>query len=162
MREILTTLGLAMLLAAGNVAAANIEEEQNVLLELDRAWAESTKDLEKFLSFYAPDASVYPPGMPVVNGSTAIRQTLTEIFSTPGFSLHFTCTKAVVSSSGDIGYTVGYTEMTLNDSAGNPVTEKGKYVTLWKKQAGGQWKVVEDIFNADTPPPSELSASPKQ
>jgi quercetin dioxygenase-like cupin family protein len=30
-------------------------------------------------------------------------------------------------------------------------TEKGKYVTAWKKQADGSWKVTEDIFNADAP-----------
>jgi hypothetical protein len=43
--------------------------------------------------------------------------------------------------------------MTVNDAAGNPMTEKGKYVEVWKKQADGQWKVVEDIFNADKAPP---------
>ncbi len=32
------------------------------------------------------------------------------------------------------------------------VTEKGKYVTAWKKQADGAWKVTEDIFNADEAP----------
>jgi hypothetical protein len=31
-------------------------------------------------------------------------------------------------------------------------TETGKYVTVWKKQTDGAWKVAEDIFNADAPP----------
>jgi hypothetical protein len=26
----------------------------------------------------------------------------------------------------------------------------GKYITIWKKQPDGPWKVTEDIFNADT------------
>ena len=29
------------------------------------------------------------------------------------------------------------------------LTEKGKYVTVWKKQSDGNWKVTDDIFNAD-------------
>ena len=29
-------------------------------------------------------------------------------------------------------------------------TEKGKYVAVWKKQSDGQWKVKEDMFNADS------------
>ena len=33
--------------------------------------------------------------------------------------------------------------------AANGATEKGKYVTIWKKQGDGSWKVKEDIFNAD-------------
>jgi hypothetical protein len=41
------------------------------------------------------------------------------------------------------------------------MSEKGKYVTVWKKQANGQWKVAEDIFNADAPPPPPAPAAPK-
>jgi quercetin dioxygenase-like cupin family protein len=53
----------------------------------------------------------------------------------------WTPTKADVS--GDIGYTAGTYEATMGG-----VAEKGKYVEVWKKQ-GGEWKVMEDIFNAD-------------
>jgi hypothetical protein len=35
-------------------------------------------------------------------------------------------------------------------------SEKGKYVTVWKKE-GDTWKVVEDIFNADGAPPAPAS-----
>ena len=31
------------------------------------------------------------------------------------------------------------------------VAEKGKYVEVYKKQADGSWKIVEDIHNADAP-----------
>jgi quercetin dioxygenase-like cupin family protein len=31
-------------------------------------------------------------------------------------------------------------------------TDKGKYVTVWKKQPSGEWKVAEDIFNSDAAP----------
>jgi hypothetical protein len=42
-----------------------------------------------------------------------------------------------------------------------PAPEKGKYVTVWKKQSDGQWKVAEDIFNADSagPPASQHVAA---
>ena len=32
------------------------------------------------------------------------------------------------------------------------LTEKGKYVTVFQKQADGGWKAVADIFNEDAPP----------
>ena len=53
----------------------------------------------------------------------------------------------VVAASGDIGYTSGRYEMSAAGS-----TEKGKYVTVWRKE-GDAWKVTEDIFNADVAPP---------
>lgn len=58
---------------------------------------------------------------------------------------------ADVSSSGDLGYSVGTFELTLNDSEGNPVTRKGKYTTVWQKQTDGQWKVVSVTPNLDSP-----------
>jgi len=142
-----------LLVVAGLAAAcgpsANVELERSALLERDREWSQTTKDLEKFLSYYAPDASVYPQGMPIATGSGPIRDAFTKMTSMPGFSLQFSATKADVSASGDLGHTTGTYQVTVNDAAGNPMTEKGKYVTVWKKQADGQWKVTEDIFNAD-------------
>jgi ketosteroid isomerase-like protein len=142
-----------LVLAAACGPSVNVAQEREALLALDREWSQSAKDVDKFVSYYSPDASVYAPGMPVVTGAGPIRETFAKLSSTPGFSLQFSPTKAEVSASGDIGYITGTYEMTVNDAAGNPMTEKGKYVEVWKKQADGQWKVAEDIFNADTAPP---------
>jgi ketosteroid isomerase-like protein len=43
--------------------------------------------------------------------------------------------------------------MTENDAAGKPMTDKGKYLEVWKKQADGTWKCVVDMFNTDLPAP---------
>ena len=34
-----------------------------------------------------------------------------------------------------------------------PVTDRGKYLTVFKKQAAGTWKAVEDMINSDLPAP---------
>jgi ketosteroid isomerase-like protein len=34
------------------------------------------------------------------------------------------------------------------------VTDHGKYVAVWKKQADGNWKVAVDIWNTDLPLPA--------
>jgi len=109
----------------------------------DREWAASIKDMDKFMSYYAPDASIYPPGMPMAAGAGPIRDVLTKMASAPGFSLKFGPTKADAGASGDIGYTTGTYEASMDGG-----TEKGKYITVWSKQSG-DWKVKEDIFNAD-------------
>ena len=138
---------------------ANVEQERNTLLALDREWSQvaNANDVETFLSYYAPDASVYPQGMPLVTGSGPIRETTTEMLALPGFSIQFDPTKAEVGASGDLGYTTGTYQMTVDDAAGSPMTETGKYVTAWRKQSDGQWKVTEDIFNADEAPKAPAS-----
>jgi ketosteroid isomerase-like protein/quercetin dioxygenase-like cupin family protein len=123
-------------------------------MQRDKEWSEAGKDPEKFLSFFAPDATLYAPGMPVANGSAQVRETVTKITSAPGFSLTFAPNKAGVSASGDMGYTAGTYEATMDGGS-----EKGKYVTIWKKQADGSWKVTDDIFNADAAPPSAGSTT---
>ena len=141
MRRLLL-LGL-MVLMAGCGSSVNVEQERTNLLALDREWAQSTKDVDTFLSYYAPDATTYPPGMPAVTGADALRKLFTEMMSAPGFSLTWTPTKADVAASGDLGSTAGTYEMS---TAG--ATDKGKYITLWKRQPNGEWKATDDIINA--------------
>ena len=88
-------------------STANVEQERETLMRLDREWATNVKDLDKFVSYYASDATVYPPGMPMATGPGPIRDALSKITSMPGFSLEFAPTKADVSASGDVGYTAG-------------------------------------------------------
>jgi len=145
-------LGVAALLIVACAPAADVEQERTALLALDREWSQTTKDIDKFMSYFAPDASIYPPGMPVETGAPAIREAFTKMSASPGFAIQWTATKADVSASGDLGLTAGTYEMTMGGAA-----EKGKYVTVWKKQSDGSWKVTDDIFNADAagPPPSQ-------
>lgn len=41
--------------------------------------------------------------------------------------------------------------MTVDGPDGSPATRTGAYTTVWKKQNDGQWKVVADIPNFDSP-----------
>jgi ketosteroid isomerase-like protein len=141
-------IGLVSVVAgAGCAPAANVEQERTALMAADRAWSETTKDAEKMASYIADGGSVYPPGMPIVTGGEAIRKVFTQMMAAPGFTLSWTATKAEVGAAGDIGYTTGTYQSTMGG-----VSEKGKYVTTWKKQPDGAWKVTEDIFNADEAP----------
>jgi ketosteroid isomerase-like protein len=152
-------LGAALVMAAACSRPVNVEQERAALLQVDREWSQSVKDINKFMTFVSTDASTYPPGMPIATGTAKVREVMTGMFSAPGFSLTWTATKADVSASGDVGYTAGTYEV---NATGMPAPEKGKYVTIWKKQADGSWKVSEDIFNADAsgaPPPAHHVAA---
>jgi hypothetical protein len=45
-----------------------------------------------------------------------------------------------VAASGDLGYTYGLSERTIDEKA-----EKGNYVRAWRKE-NGQWKVAVDLM----------------
>lgn len=59
-----------------------------------------------------------------------------------------------VMVSGDMAVETGSYAMTLTPKSGkNPkaMKDEGKYLTTWKKQADGSWKVVRDISNTNMP-----------
>ena len=39
--------------------------------------------------------------------------------------------------------------MSFKDPSGKTISDRGNYITVWKKAAGGKWKVALDIFNSD-------------
>jgi ketosteroid isomerase-like protein len=96
-------------------------------------------------------ALTLPPNTPIVTGKEAMRAHQSEAFSRPGFAISWQTTKVEVSRSGDLAYSYGPLQTTVDDAEGNPVTDKGKWVTVWKKQPDGTWKVVIDILNSDGP-----------
>ena len=74
----------------------------------------------------------------------------------PNFALTFQSTQAEASKGGDFVYTVGTYSMTVsNPKDKKPVTDKGKYLTVFKKQANGSWKAVADMMNSDMPAQTE-------
>jgi ketosteroid isomerase-like protein len=152
-------LGACASLAAACGPSVNVNDELQKLLARDREWSQTAAGMtaatmDKFLSYYTPDASVYPPGAPIATGVAAIRSAMTPMTQLPGFALQWSPTKANMSASGDLGYTSGTYAFTTNDAAGKPAVERGKYVEVWKKQSDGMWLVIEDIFNADAMAPA--------
>ena len=57
-----------------------------------------------------------------------------------------------VAQAGDMAYELGTYEIVMKDKKGKSTPQKGVYVVVWKKQADGSWKALEDIFNTDLPP----------
>jgi uncharacterized protein (TIGR02246 family) len=119
--------------------------------EIEASKALAAKDLESLISFFADDASGFYPNTPILTGKDALRQMWKMILATPGLSMSFQIVKVEVSRSGDLAWGHGTYARTMNDATGKPVTDKGKYVVVYRKQPDGKWKVVADIGNSDLP-----------
>ena len=64
------------------------------------------------------------------------------------------CQRYCVASSGELGYTSGTYDFSIKDASGKTISDKGKYLTVWKKEADGAWKVLFDTYNSDLLPAS--------
>ena len=129
-------------------------------LETAAVQAIAAKDLDKACAFYADDASLFMPDAPVFIGMTAIKAAMKPFFADKNFSFTISSEKVDVAKSGDLGYGYGAYTMTMTDPKTKKVlTEKGRYVTVYKKQADGGWKAVVDIDSEDARP--RLQGAPK-
>ena len=58
-----------------------------------------------------------------------------------------------VNVAGDYAIETGSYEFTGTPKGGKPMPNKGKYLTVWKKQGDGSWKIIRDISSSAPPPP---------
>ena len=128
-------------------------QDERAIREADAATlkAAQAKDADGAVANYAEDGSWLPPNAPMVNGKAAIKAAMAPFFSDPNFALAFQSTRAVASKGGDMVYSQGTYSMTMTDpKTKKPVTDKGKYLTIYAKQADGSWKAIADTFNSDS------------
>lgn len=110
------------------------------------------KDLDKLVAHYSDDAVLMAPGSPPAMGTDAIRASLKDMVGNSALSLKFEASKVEVAKSGDLAYTQGsYTMILTNPTTKKPFTDKGSYVTVYRKQGGG-WKAVSDIATSGSMP----------
>jgi uncharacterized protein (TIGR02246 family) len=113
----------------------------------DWSKAAQAKDLDKAVSFYAEDGIYFADKGAMVKGRNSISLVWKGLLAQPGPGLSFSASYVEVARSGDMAYEYGTYSIVTEVKKGKPTTEKGKYVTVWKKQKDGSWKVAIDIDN---------------
>jgi len=110
--------------------------------------AAAAKGSVGYMSYYAEDAVELPNGADAIMGKGNIAPTMG--FLDQGNKLTWKPDFSDIAASGDLGYTYGTYVFTSKDKDkdGRPIVEYGKYVTIWKKQSDGSWKVALDMGNA--------------
>jgi uncharacterized protein (TIGR02246 family) len=132
---------------ANTAAPADAGAAQDAVKAVEAGMADAfhAKDAAKLTSYYASDAVLAVPDR-TVSGTDAIAKANDDDLKDPAFKLDFTNAKTDVAGSGDLAYTTGSFDVTYTDSKTKKVTsEKGSYVTVFKKQSDGSWKAVADI-----------------
>lgn len=140
---------LSMFAVRGN-AAEQMSEEAKALAKLDDEWSTSaaSRDPRRVASLYAPDANAYPPNDTTAVGAIAAGKVWAAYFADPTFTISWKATYAEVA--GILGYTSGTYHDSFKGKDGKVVSEKGKYLCVWKKQTDGSWMAIHDMWNTDS------------
>ena len=133
--------------AADPAAVRRIIDSTNVLL----ADAIHKEDAAAHSAMYTSDAIVMMQNTPAAKGSDAIRQHIAGMYGAVDVKdAKFTTEDLEVI--GDVAIETGSYSMTVTPTGAKPMQDKGKYLTVWKRQADGSWKIHRDISNTDLEP----------
>ena len=118
------------------------------LMAVDRDFARLSLEIgahESFLAYIDDSCVLLRPNRQPVIG----RKKIEEMYSKPdtSFTLKWEPLFAEIAESGDLGYTYGIYTVEMDSPEGNSVTRDGTYVTIWRKDANGNWKFVLDTGN---------------
>ena len=138
-------------LVAGCATMLDSGRAGDALIQRDREWAalaSPPRDVERILAFWTEDATIFPPGSSAVRGKAAIRDYIQNSLAIPGFQIQWRPASAAVSADGTLGYTTGENAVTVPGPEGKLITITGRYTTVWRREQGGDWKCVIDIWNS--------------
>jgi ketosteroid isomerase-like protein len=115
-----------------------------LLFDLDTRFAKDVLERggSAFAQWFADDAVALNNGAAPLIGKVAIAKSAN--WAAKDYQLTWTPTDALMGPSGDMGYTWGHFEGHSKDANGNPVTTSGRYITMWRKEPDGNWKVILD------------------
>lgn len=111
----------------------------DTLRAADAAWlkAYGAKNLDQAAAFFDENGCMLVPNSPILTGKNAITKFIAKSVTMRDYKIKWRPKYADVARSGELGYTCGTNQMRFRDTSGKTISDKGKYLMLWKKQADG-------------------------
>lgn len=113
----------------------------------------NTGDVDRVLSVFAPEFTDNSDGRPSRYGKDAplkLRRHLEKLFAE--YDAQLTILMVGIVILGHAAYDYGWHELTLvPKNGGETQLLRKRYLELWGKQPGGDWKIIRYIDNADLP-----------
>ncbi len=135
----LAVAGAVALACAVPAAAREAKGAAQVIVDNERAFQQAVADLgerDGFLAFLAESSVLFRP-RPVPGRAVYLGK------PDPGTQLRWRPDLAHVSGGGDFGWASGPWMLGTGWATGRPGAT-GHYLTVWRREAGGQWRVVLD------------------
>jgi ketosteroid isomerase-like protein len=154
MRTFLITLlvGVTVLLTTC-AGGQTFTGKAKAVADTDLAWSAAfhAGNLDQVMDFIFPDASVLAPNLPIATGKEQIAAAFKPFISIPKLDFLWKPVHVEVAPSGDVAFSDGTYSMSYPGPGGKLVVDNGKYLTIWRLDKSGKWKVVRDMFNTDLP-----------
>lgn len=142
----------SLLLLACQPPPADISEDDvGALRQAVERYAQTALagEWDAWTSLSSEDAVYLQPNGPAIEGRAALRAWI------EGFSgmERFTATPTEIQGRGDLAYARGTYAFAMGPTAAVQMADSGKWLTIYRKQDDGSWRIVRNIWNSNEPPP---------
>lgn len=135
-------------------AAADTAKIEQQIKDIETQWNSeyNARNIDALAAHYADDAALANPGAALATDAASRRAGLVQFVADPTLKLEFAADRIQVAKSGELAYSRGpYTMQTTDPATKKVKIESGSYLTVWRKQADGSWKAVEDAVIPGAP-----------
>ena len=148
---------LSLAACGGSAGTAGYPAIDRISLEAelkrtDVEFAEATqkRGVEGWVSYFADDGAQLDARSEVVRGKDAVREHMGTFFAKGDRRLTWRPLIVSVSPAGDMGYTYGpYEVLSVASNGATEVLRRGTYMTVWRHEKDGRWRVVADLGSQD-------------
>ena len=158
MKTLLKILSVAIPLLFSTMLCFSQDDSQQLKHKIQQIGNETVQAylagaLDLLYSYYADDAIQMPIYDKLIKGKLAIKQREVEARKAGAKVDTLYHRTLEVWSCGDLVWEIGAYGVTLTlPGMPQPVTDMGKYLTIWQKQGDGTFKIKLEIWNTDINP----------
>jgi uncharacterized protein (TIGR02246 family) len=140
---------LVMLIVAALALGGEKPSDPKLAAAIGKAnseWAEAMKtgDAATIAAPYAEDGVFVRLDGSCVKGRASIETMYRERFAASGLASETKIESKNLVVDGEMAYESGYGEATMKKE-GKAATSGGRFLTVWRRQAGGDWKILRNI-----------------
>ena len=135
-------------------ATARNTEPRTAITEANARFEQalSRGDTAALAAMYTADAQVLPPNGAPVRGPADIGAFWAGAIQSGLRSGKLQTLDT--ETGGDLTIETGHYQLVLRPEGGAELTDEGKYLVVWRRQADGAWKIHRDMFSSNLPAPT--------
>lgn len=126
--------------------SADLTEARKAIDKGNAQWIEAwdKADASLIAGLFAPEGILLRKDGKFFKGPKEILERMNTVMGAAGKGVKATVITVDLWLDGEIAYETGKYSYTRQEK-GRPVTDEGRYVTIWHRQSDGSWKIIVDM-----------------
>lgn len=155
---------LLLLISSVVIKAQNVEEFAAQIEKLNKVYAKALieKDTKTMMTLYTEDIISLPSYQPMIRGIETLQMLSEGAEKSEWKTTSFEFNTTDIIPAGNFVIEVGNYDMTMTAPGAPELSDKGKYITIWKILETGDLRIKVEMWNSDLNPWMQMQQDSEQ